>query len=397
MTPYATFTYFAFLLYPGLPAIWLGLTGRLTRTIVLVMTLLMLALQYGALLPLDAAIPALHAGMVLLYAGYTGGLVMGFAWLKRRSLSRRWVSYVVVAAALAPLGAAKLLPVFGRPGLWGFLGISYLTFRTLDVLFGIQDGLIKSIRLKDFWLFLLFFPTIASGPIDRFRRFQKDWEQPRSRVEYLADLDGAVQRIFRGFLYKFILAYLIQRYWMEPVGARTWIYASLQPWQSTLLYMYAYSLYLFFDFAGYSAFAIGVSYLFGVRTPENFDRPFLSQNIREFWNRWHISLSHWFRDHVYMRFVMAVTRAGWFKQKYVTSALGLLFSMGLMGIWHGLQAHYIIYGLYHAGLLIGFDYLSRWNKRTRLWGNGPLWRWAGILITFHAVCFGLLIFSGKLF
>ena len=71
--------------------------------------------------------------------------------------------------------------------------------------------------------------------------------------------------------------------------------------------MYAYSLYLFFDFAGYTAFAIGVGYLFGIHTPENFQRPFLARDIRDFWNRWHISLSWWFRDHVYMRFVMAAS------------------------------------------------------------------------------------------
>ena len=104
-----------------------------------------------------------------------------------------------------------------------------------------------------------------------------------------------------GFLYKFILAALIKQYWLD-------VAVTGNDFFSILSYMYAYSLYLFFDFAGYSAFAIGFSYLFGIHTPENFNRPFLAHNIRDFWDRWHISLSEWFRDHVYSRFVFAAIK-----------------------------------------------------------------------------------------
>src|SRR5262249_40191019 len=151
-----------------------------------------------------------------------------------------------------------------------------------------------------------------------------------------------------------------------------------------LLYMYAYSFYLFFDFAGYSAFAIGLSHLLGVRTPENFRRPFLAANIRDFWNRWNIGLSTWFRDHVYMRFVMAATRGRWFRSKYVASSLGFLLGFGLMGLWHGTALHCLLYGVYHAALLVGHDLFVRANKQRRVWGDGPWWRAAGVLVTFHA-------------
>lgn len=389
MTPYASFTYFGLLLYPALPAVGLGLAGRLSRWFVLGATVLMLALQYGALAEFDQTVAARQFWLVLAYALFEGALAKGFSLLKARGRVNRWVFYATVVLAVAPLAAVKLLPAAQAHWL-GFLGISYLTFRSLDVIFGLEDGLIKELRLQDFWLFLLFFPTIASGPIDRFRRFMKDWERPRTRAEYLQDMDLAVDRVFRGLLYKFLIAYLIRIYWMDPSAAT-------QDWWGTLSYMYAYSFYLFFDFAGYSAFAVSIGYLFGVRVPENFDKPFLAQNIRDFWNRWHISLSFWFRDHVYMRFVMAATRAKLFQNKYVISYVGFLVSMGLMGVWHGLQLHYIVYGFYHAGLIIGYDYLSRWNKTNKVWGNGPVWRWLGVAITFHSVCFGLLIFSGRLF
>jgi membrane protein involved in D-alanine export len=152
----------------------------------------------------------------------------------------------------------------------------------------------------------------------------------------------------------------------------------------------------FFDFAGYSAFAIAFSRLFGIRTPENFDRPFLAHNIREFWNRWHITLSFWFRDHVYMRFLLTAIKGRWFKNDQIGSYLGFFLSFGLMGLWHGAAVHYLIYGCYHAGLFTGHDLFLRWNKKSQWWGTGPLWRFTSILVTANLVCFGFLIFSGRL-
>jgi membrane protein involved in D-alanine export len=166
----------------------------------------------------------------------------------------------------------------------GFLGISYITFRALDIVFCLRDNVIAAPGTIDFLMFLFFFPTISAGPIDRYRRFASDWRRKRTRAEFLGDLDGAVHRLFRGFVYKFIVAALIKQHWLEP-AARSGSFRAL------LSYMYAYSFYLFFDFAGYSAFAIALSYLFGVHTPENFRQPFLARNIRDFWNRWHITLS----------------------------------------------------------------------------------------------------------
>jgi membrane protein involved in D-alanine export len=390
MTPYATFTYFGFLLYTALPAAALGLAGRLTRWAALAATLVMICLQYGFLFHLELSVTVHQFYQLLGYALLAGGLVRGFLAWKRGGRAPKWAISAAVGLLILPLLVVKAVPLFGVTSMWGFLGISYVTFRSLDVVFGIQDGLIKELRLRDFWLFLLFFPTIASGPIDRYRRFMKDWEQPRSRAAYLLDLDVAVDRIVRGFLYKFILAYLIKQYWMDPASAGHGFW-------SMVSYMYAYSFYLFFDFAGYSAFAVGVSHIFGVHTPENFNRPFLAQNIREFWNRWHISLSTWFRDHVYMRFVMWATRRKLLRDRFLISALGFTVSMGLMGVWHGLQWHYIVYGFYHAALMVGIEYLGRWNKEKKVWGTGPVFRWAGVFVTFQVVCFGLLIFSGKLF
>jgi membrane protein involved in D-alanine export len=192
-------------------------------------------------------------------------------------------------------------------------------------------------------------------------------------------------------LYKFVLAALIQQHWMDPVAQQ----AGLLPVAS---YMYAYTLYLFFDFAGYSSFAVGFSYLLGIRTPENFDRPFLARDIRDFWNRWHMSLSFWFRDHIYNRFIFSALKGRWFRDPRVASSVGYLLTMGLMGLWHGTALHFLAYGLYHGILLAVTSTLDRRYKANRLL-NSPAWPWrlASIFLTVHLVAFGLLIFSGRLF
>ena len=156
------------------------------------------------------------------------------------------------------------------------------------------------------------------------------------------------------------------------------------------------TLYLFFDFAGYSAFAIGVSRLLGIRTPENFDAPFLARNIREFWARWHQSLSFWLRDHVHMRFQLAAAKGKWFKAKTTAGTVGTFLTFGIMGVWHGLALHYIVYGMYHAVLVTGYDYFARWNKQTKRWRDTPRNRWISRIVTFHIIAFGMLIFSGRL-
>jgi membrane protein involved in D-alanine export len=264
-----------------------------------------------------------------------------------------------------------------------------VTFRALDFLVCVHDRLVSSMRPSGYLAFLFFFPTISSGPIDRYRRFTGDYETVAPRATYLHELDHGVDRLFWGLFYKFVAAGLIKTLWLDPAEAA---FGPL----AVLSYAYGYSLYLFFDFAGYSAIAVGVSRWFGIKTPENFARPFLAADIVDFWNRWHISLSTWFRDHVYMRFVLASTRGRWFRDRHLGSYLGFLVTFGLMGAWHGLEGRYLGYGLYHAALLIGHSLIVRFTRRwPRLVGSRG-WRILGIATTFNAVCLGFLIFSGRL-
>ena len=387
MIPFANFTFFGIMLYAVVPTVLLGNAGRAGRRWAFFITLLYFIAQYSDRLSVSAYLSVpniLIAGGYAVFQWLVATLFLQ-ARLQSKSNKRFYVAFLL---ALAPLATAKFLPLI-CPGVeFGFLGISYITFRILDILFCVQDGLIKALPGDQFFTYLFFFPTISAGPIDRYRRFDGDWKSARSREEFLFDLDAAIERTFRGFLYKFILAALIKRFWVD--------HATGGSLGQILSYMYGYSLYLFFDFAGYSAFAIAFSRLFGIRTPENFDRPFLAHNIRDFWNRWNITLSFWFRDHVYMRFLLAAMKGKWFKNDQTGSYLGFFLSFGLMGLWHGTAWHYIIYGGYHASLLTAHDLFVRWNKKKQWWGTSPAWRFAAIFLTANLVCFGFLIFSGRI-
>ncbi len=390
MNPYTSFLYFGLALYVLIPAIFAGFFRRISKIWLVLATLPMLAIQYNNIRALTPTTSINEVILVGVYAVSQWIIASVFLFFRKRK-SNRFGFYLAILLSLLPLLAAKFMPLFKADYQLFFLGLSYVTFRSLDVIIGIQDSVITSIAPLQYLTFLLFFPTISSGPIDRYNRFAEDWKRDRTREDVLQDLDKAIHMIFTAFLYKFILAALIKQYWLDPVshGAGIVTIAS---------YMYAYTFYLFFDFAGYSLFAIGFSYFFGIHTPDNFNRPFLSRDIRDFWNRWHMSLSFWFRDHIYNRFIFAALKGKWFKNRYTASYLGYIITMGLMGIWHGTDLHYIVYGLYHGVLLAVTTWLDRRYKGNRLLNDKRfIWRGASILLTFHLIAFSLLIFSGRLF
>ncbi len=410
MTPYATFLYFGVVgIYVAIPMA-LGRGSRaqagpgLKQGLILLATAGMLVVQYHG--PFNEKFPAAVRQIWLLAAYALAQHLLAAALLGFRARTRsKWPGHIAVALALLPLLLAKFLPSnagaaaagpVGAPGAAGlveFVGLSYATLRAVDVLIGIHDGLVRAVPAARYFAFLFFFPTVSSGPIDRWRRFSDDWTRPDTRTGFVRDLDGAVHRLFTGFLYKFIVAHLIAQSWMDRVPASPTL-------GHTASYMYAYSFYLFFDFAGYSAFAVAFSYLLGVHAPENFDQPFRSKNIKEFWTRWHISLSFWFRDFIYMRFLLFAFKKKWFANKNHAAYTANFLTFGAMGFWHGTATHYLVYGAYHACLITAHDIFARWNKPRadapcRLWGDSLAWNVGGVLVTFQAVCFGFLIFSGR--
>lgn len=380
MIPYSSFFFFYILALILLPAIILGLFGKSIKRYGLIASILMIILVFTNSKLGFKYLIVFYLIQLVLVKGYS---------IIRPKYNKRWLPWIMVLMSIMPLVISKASGIFSSTQL-GFLGISYLTFKAVQMLLEIHDGLIKEVKIYDFTYFLLFFPTISSGPIDRSRRFQKDLDKSLTGKEYLEYLGNGIEKILKGILYKFLIAYFIHNYWLVkiPIQGHSLL--------DTINYMYAYSLYLFFDFAGYSLIAVGVSYIFGILTPDNFNRPFISKDMKDFWNRWHMSLSFWFRDFIYTRFVMASMKNKWFKSKYTSSYVAYIITMGLMGIWHGTEKHYIVYGLYQALLIILTDFYQRkkWYKKIK---NRTSYKIVTTIITFNLICFGFLIFSGYLF
>lgn len=317
-------------------------------------------------------------------------LVKAFSRIRKTRGANKALFRIFILFSLAPLLTVKISGLAGE-SIFGFIGISYLTFKAIQVLIEIEDGLIEEIRVFDFMYFLLFFPCFTSGPIDRSRRFTRDMYAVIPKKEYLDLVGNGLMKICLGMVYKFVIASVFFQ-GMTYLGS-----AIGDDWAgSDLAYMYCYGFYLFFDFAGYSQMAVGISYMLGIRTPDNFNKPFISSDIKEFWDRWHITLSHWFRDFVFSRFMMASIRGKWFKNKLTGATLGFMINMTLMGLWHGLTWGYILYGVYH-GLLLSVTEI--YQKKSGFYKKHKKKKWykaTGTVITFNLVMIGFLIFSGKI-
>ena len=272
--------------------------------------------------------------------------------------------------------------------LLAFIGISYMSFKTIQIMLEISDGLIKEkISIKDYLQFLLFFPTVSAGPIDRSRRFLKEINEVMPRKEYLELAGDGVYRIVLGLLYKIVLSTYVYQMLLALNNTGTVVYS--------IKYMYLYTLYLFFDFAGYSLMAVGSSNILGIQTPMNFNKPFLSVDIKDFWTRWHITLSTWLRDFVFSRVLMQVIRKKWFKNRLHNATYAYMVNMLVMGFWHGLSVSYIVYGFYHGVLMAGFEV---YQKKSNFYKKNKNKNWYKLLswfVTMNLVMVGFFIFSGE--
>ena len=296
---------------------------------------------------------------------------------------------------LKPLICLSILPlvinkVFALTSLHllAFIGISYMSFKTIQIVLEISDGLIKEkISVKDYLQFLLFFPTVSAGPIDRSRRFLKEINDVMPRKEYLELAGDGVYRIVLGLFYKVVLSTYVYQILLALSNTGTVVYS--------IKYMYLYTLYLFFDFAGYSLMAVGSSNILGIQTPMNFNKPFLSIDIKDFWTRWHITLSTWLRDFVFSRVLMQVIRKKWFKNRLYNATYAYMVNMLVMGFWHGLSVSYIVYGFYHGVLMAGFEV---YQKKSSFYKKNKNKNWYKLLswfVTMNLVMIGFFIFSGE--
>jgi len=278
-----------------------------------------------------------------------------------------------------------------QPIMW--VGFSYFAFRLLALIFDSRAGRLpaEGFSLRETLTYALFFPAYTAGPIDRPQPFMA--KLPEQDNALTKNIVHGVGRIGVGMFKKFIVADLLA---LIPLSSQT-----LGETQSTMglwVLLYVYTFRIFLDFSGYSDIAIGLGQLYGIKLPENFDRPYLKPNIQQFWQSWHITLSTWFRIYFFTPFSrMLVTRSPKPPQ-WVIVLLAQLSTMLLIGLWHGISLNFVVWGLWHGVGLFGFKMIS---DRTRGWHRRVTERQAvrrmfyggSVLITFHFVAVAWLYFA----
>lgn len=389
---YTSASFFIALAIVAVPAVALGASGRRIKPWGMVASVAMLAFLFA-----DSR-RALVAFLLFVALATASAYAMLSSWKSgRRSMA---VYRISLAATLVPLVVYKVSAAVDAPGFLGFIGISYLTFRAVQVVVEIRDGLIEDLSLADYLYFLTFFATITSGPIDRSRRFLEDANTALAPAAYRDLATRGVLMLLAGAVMQLALATMVHGFtdpWaVNGALAMPNILALGLPWGvGSLVRAYGYAVYLYLDFAGYSLMAAGACYLFGIQCPTNFNAPWRALDLKDFWNRWHITLSTWLRDFVFMRFVRGLTRRHVFKKRLTTACCGYVVNMFLMGMWHGLTPDYLLYGLYHGVLLAATE---AYQKRCPFYKRNKGKRWYKVLswfVTMNLVIIGFSLFSGQ--
>lgn len=264
------------------------------------------------------------------------------------------------------------------------LGISFFVFEFIHYAVEVYRGKPLVKKFMDFALFASFFPTQIAGPIKRYQDFIPQLDKPaKFKWEYI---DEGMHLILMGLTKKVLmadnLALVVQAGFAHPEK-----FSSLDMWLIT----YAFAFQIFFDFAGYTDIARGSALLFGYKVPINFNLPYLAANAADFWHRWHISLSSWLRDYLYIP--LGGSRGGsWFTYR------NLFITMALGGLWHGAANHFLLWGIYQGLLLIAHreyvNLMDRIGLHAKL-VKSKIYHAFSVFVTFQFVCIGWVLFRAE--
>jgi alginate O-acetyltransferase complex protein AlgI len=319
-------------------------------------------------------------GKLLMNAGFVL-IIFLFVVLKVPALAE-WVSRILRGWNGQSTALASSLDI-------RWLGFSYIAFRLLHTLRDRQSGRLPVVSLPEYVIYIIFFPTLTAGPIDRIERFVGDLRQPLALTTN--DLGEAGKRLVLGLFKKFAIADALALIALNGTNA-TQVHTAGWGW----VLLYAYAFQIFFDFSGYTDIAIGMGRLLGIKLPENFKAPYLKPNLTLFWNNWHMTLTQWFRSY----FFNPVTRALRSSRKPFSIPLIIFImqiaTMVLIGLWHGVTLNFVLWGLWHG---LGLFIHNRWSEwtRSRFTAIPLLWQkvlnTGGVLLTFHFVAIGWVFFA----
>lgn len=316
---------------------------------------------------------------------YCNGLAIGHFRSRGRAGGAKAVLVISVVGNLAILGFFKYtdFAISNLNGLLGTaipalglllpIGISFYTFQTMSYTIDVYRGLVPPQRnIVDFGAYVTLFPQLIAGPIVQYKTVAYDLEHRRESV---SEASEGLQRLVIGLGKKVLIANQMGAIWediaamSDPTAVTAWIGAI------------AYTFQIYFDFSGYSDMAIGLGHFFGFHFLENFNYPYESRSVTEFWRRWHISLSTWFRDYVYIP--LGGSRVGAFRR-----ALNVMMTFTISGLWHGAAMNYVAWGAANGALQVAESFLPRRFNEPR----GRLGRCAKALLTFIVIDATWLLF-----
>lgn len=257
------------------------------------------------------------------------------------------------------------------------VGISFFTFQALSYTIDVYRGRQDRAPLLDFAVYLAFFPQLVAGPIVRSSEFLPQLHGNKDPKK--VDAARAFSMIAGGLFKKVIVANTLASAIVDPVFATPAQFSALE----VLAGIYGYAIQIYADFSGYTDIAIGVALLMGFKFPQNFNSPYAAVSIQDFWRRWHMTLSRWLRDYLYIPL-------GGNRGSRLATYRNLFLTMLLGGLWHGAAWTFVIWGAYH-GALLGWE---RWRSeiRTSELAHTPAATALRRLGTFHLVCFGWVLF-----
>ena len=257
------------------------------------------------------------------------------------------------------------------------VGISFFTFQALSYVIDIYRGKEHPAPLLDFAVYLAFFPQLVAGPIVRSSEFMPQIDTPKNPRR--VDATRAFGLIAGGLFKKVVVANTLAGAIVDPVFASPTQFSALE----VMVGVYGYAVQIYADFSGYTDIAIGVALLMGFRFPDNFNSPYAAVSIQDFWRRWHMTLSRWLRDYLYIPLGgNRVSRAMTYRNLALTMVLG--------GLWHGAAWTFVIWGAFH-GLLLAWE---RWRTESSEYARAetPASRGIRRFVTFHLVCLGWVLF-----
>ncbi len=256
------------------------------------------------------------------------------------------------------------------------IGISYYTFHSISYLVSLYKKEIDFPTIDNFALFLAFFPTLVAGPINRAKTMlpQIDYSNKRE----LKQIDLIYVLIILAIAKKLWLSAYLADNWVQPILSSASEHHSL----TIIAGIYAYALQIFLDFSGYTDLMIALALLLGFTIPTNFNMPYMAINVRDFWRRWHISLSNWIRDYIYFPL-------GGSHCSFTRTQINVVLAMVLSGIWHGVGLSFIIWGALHGIAIIFLNITDKLFAKEIIADKAPyLARW----LTFHFICFTWIFF-----